>query len=238
MFPISCERVAVSLRGRVTTKFPVESRKSKWRHPSKGCFRKGTMSAWHHSCFPGFSGWCCFPLSERLGTVVRMLQGDGQKAPSRKAIRGSLSVKRGSCFGEGCTRDMLWLPKQASVLSFHFCSLSSPQIPVCKQPRGIRSSLRQEMCPIMHLAPGNPKFLGIIVRQVVTKGWLCLRAAAWQTAEWNTDKVTLWFWKRDPLFVLKLIASVTLQVLQTCPVWKCHNRLFTVFSTQLRFCWN
>lgn len=31
---------------------------------------------------------------------------------------------------------------------------------------------------------------------------------------------------------------MTLQVLQTCPVWKCHNRLFTIFSTELRFCWN
>lgn len=188
--------------------------------------------------FLAFLAGAAFPLSERLGMVVRMLQADGQKAPSRKALRGSLSGKRGSCFGEGCTRGMVWLPKQASVLSFHFCSVSSPQMPVCKQPGGMGSFVRQEMCPIMHLAPGNPWFLGIIVRQVVTKGWLCLRAAAWQTAERSTDKVTLWFWKQDPLFVLKHIASVTLQVPQTCPVWKCRNRLFAIFSTELRFCWN
>lgn len=34
------------------------------------------------------------------------------------------------------------------------------------------------------------------------------------TEEIRTDKVSLWFWKWAPLFVLKCIASVTLLVLQ------------------------
>lgn len=76
-----------------------------------------------------------------------------------EALRGSLSGKRGSCFEEGCTRGMAWhgmawLPKQASVLSFHFCSLNSLQIPVCKQPGGMGSSKAGD---VSHYAPGIRK---------------------------------------------------------------------------------
>lgn len=112
MFPISCERIAIFLRGEVTTKFPVESRKSTWRRPSKGCFVKGMMSVSHHSCFPGFSGWCCFPPFWETG------QGE-QDAPKwwaeRSQQEGSKRVtgKKGLLFWRGMYKGHGMAPKAA-----------------------------------------------------------------------------------------------------------------------------
>lgn len=87
-----------------------------------------------------------------------------KKAPCRKALRGSPSGKRDSCFRKGCVRGMARLSKQASafvsVPSFLLLrsqlSLSSAlQIPVCKQPGGTGSSAGQGLCLVMHLASGN-----------------------------------------------------------------------------------
>lgn len=101
MFPTSCERVAISLRGGVTTKFPVESRKSMWRQSSKGCFVKGTMSVWHHICFPGYSGWCCFPPFWETGhsgqDAPRWWAGSSQQEGTKR-----VSVwEKGLLFGRG-----------------------------------------------------------------------------------------------------------------------------------------